>query len=217
VGEDIRDSSPRSVSIDRPALNCPAQPAFRRSRSFRPHTLIKMTPSVRKFALTAHITLSVGLLGAIASFLVLAVAGLTVQSARVVSAAYSAMELIARFSIVPLALSALLSGLIQSLGTSWGMFQHYWVVAKLLLTAFAAAILLVKMSLVEYAASLILEPTIPKSDLRMVGLQLLVHSAGGLLVLLMPMILSVYKPRGKTPYGLRKEHKDQTLVSSQRQ
>ena len=35
-----------------------------------------MAPGLRKFALTAHVTCSVGLLGAIAAFLALAVAGL---------------------------------------------------------------------------------------------------------------------------------------------
>ncbi len=34
-----------------------------------------MTPIVRKFALTAHITFSVGWLGAVAGFLALAIAG----------------------------------------------------------------------------------------------------------------------------------------------
>jgi hypothetical protein len=36
-----------------------------------------MTPRLRKFALTAHVTSSVGWLGAVAAFLALAVAGLT--------------------------------------------------------------------------------------------------------------------------------------------
>lgn len=139
------------------------------------------------------------------------------RRAQSVSAAYWAMESIARFIIVPLAFAALLSGLIQSLGTPWGLVQYYWVVAKLLLTAFATAVLLVKMSLIEYAAALAQAPTIHKSDLHMAGLQLIVHAAGGLVVLVMAMILSVYKPRGRTPYGLRKEQEDQALLPAQRQ
>src|SRR5712691_3948233 len=103
---------------------------------------ITMTPSLRKFTLTAHITSSVGLLGSIAAFLALAVAGLTSQDAQVVRAVYLAMDLTARFVIVPLAFSSLLTGLIQSLGTPWGLFRHYWVLAKLLLTAFATIILM---------------------------------------------------------------------------
>lgn len=65
---------------------------------------------------------SVGLLGAIASFLALAIAGVTSQNAPTVRAAYLAMELTARFVIVPLAFASLLTGLIQSLGTPWGLF-----------------------------------------------------------------------------------------------
>ena len=55
----------------------------------------------------------------------LAVAGLTSQNAQMVRAAYLAMELIARFVIIPLAFASLLTGLIQSLGTPWGLFRHY--------------------------------------------------------------------------------------------
>jgi hypothetical protein len=106
-----------------------------------------MTTGVRKFALTAHVTSSVGLLGSIAAFLALAIAGLTSQDIKMVRAAYLAMELIARFVIVPLAFASLLTGLIQSLGTPWGLFRHYWVVVKLLLTVFATVVLLVKMEL----------------------------------------------------------------------
>src|ERR1700674_5895377 len=101
-----------------------------------------MTPRVRKFALTAHVASSVGLLGSIAAFLALAVAGLTSQDAQMVRAAYPAMELIARFVILPLAFASLLTGAIQSLGTPWGLFWHYWVLVKLLLTVFATSVLL---------------------------------------------------------------------------
>ena len=96
-----------------------------------------MTPRLRKFALTAHVVSSVGWLGAVAAFLALAVAGLTSRDAQVVRAAYLAMDLIARLVIVPAALASLLTGFVQSLGTPWGLFRHYWVLAKLLITVLA--------------------------------------------------------------------------------
>jgi hypothetical protein len=165
-----------------------------------------VTPSLRKFALTAHVTSSIGLLGSIAAFLALAIAGLTSQDEQIVRAAYLAMELISRFVIVPLAFASLLTGLIQSLGTPWGLFRHYWVLAKLLLTVFATAVLLVKMKLIVYAASLAAETVLSRADLRAAGVELGLHAAGGLLVLLVPTVLSVYKPRGLTPYGRRRQH-----------
>jgi len=160
-----------------------------------------MTSGLRKFALTAHVTSSVGLLGSIAAFLALAVAGLIRQDVQTVRAAYPAMELIARFVIVPFAFASLLTGLIQSLGTPWGLFRHWWVLVKLLLTVFATIVLLVQMELISYAARLAAEATLPRADLRAAGIQLVVHAAGGLLVLLVPTVLSVYKPPGMTRYG----------------
>jgi hypothetical protein len=169
-----------------------------------------MTQNQRKFALTAHVISSVGLLGSIAAFLSLAIAGLISQDEQMVRGAYLAMGLIAWFVIVPLALASLLTGLIQSLGTAWGLFRHYWVLVKLLLTAFATAVLLVKMELIDYAARLAQETILPRVDLRTAGMQLVVHAAGGLLVLLIPAVLSVYKPRGLTPYGRRKQGEERT-------
>ncbi len=79
-----------------------------------------MNPRLRKIALTAHVTSSVGWLGAVAVFLALAVAGLTSQNAQTVRTAYLAMELTGRLVLVPLSLASLLTGLVQALGTGWG-------------------------------------------------------------------------------------------------
>jgi len=165
-----------------------------------------MTSGVRNFALSAHIIASVGLLGSIAAFLALAITGLVIEDVQVMGASYLAMAVIARFVIVPLAFASLLSGLIQSLGTPWGLFRHYWVVVKLLLTVFATGVLLVKMELIAYAARLATATTMCCDDLRAAGIQLTVHAAGGLVVLLIPVVLSVYKPPGMTRYGWRKQY-----------
>lgn len=168
-----------------------------------------MTPSLRKFTLSAHIISSVGLLGSIASFLALAIAGLTSVEVPTVRAAYLAMELIAQFVIVPLAFASILTGLVQSLGTPWGLFRHYWVLAKFAITGFATGILLVKMALISHASRLAAETVFSVADLRAAGIELLVHAAAGLMVLLVPAVLSVYKPRGLTPFGKRKQLENQ--------
>lgn len=165
-----------------------------------------MSPGLRKLALTVHVTASVGLLGAIAAFLALSVAGLAGRDPQMVRAAYPAMALIARLVVTPLALAALATGLIQSLGTAWGLFRHYWVLIKLLMTLFATAVLLVKLDLIDQAARLASETILARADLRAVGIQLLVHAAGGLLVLFVPAVLSIYKPQGLTRYGARRQH-----------
>jgi Na+/phosphate symporter len=173
-----------------------------------------MPLKLRKFALTVHVTSSVGLLGSIAAFLALAITGLRTQDTLMLRGAYLAMELIARDIVIPLAFASLLTGLVQSLGTPWGLFRHYWVLVKLLLTVFATVVLLVKMELIGYAARLAAAATLSRADLRAAGTQLAVHAMGGLLVLLVPAVLSVYKPPGLTAYGRRKlqEHRDAVAV-----
>ncbi|RWP04088.1 hypothetical protein [Mesorhizobium sp.] len=165
-----------------------------------------MTPGLRKFALTAHVTSSVGTLGAVAGFLALAVAGLNSEDSQMVRAAYLAMELTAWYVIVPLALASLLTGLVQSLGTPWGLLRHYWVVTKLLLTVLVTIVLLLQMELIGYLADVSAETMLSSADLRVLRMSPVIHAAGGLLVLLVPVVLSLYKPRGLTPYGWRKQH-----------
>ncbi|MEP6956533.1 MAG: hypothetical protein ABI883_06885, partial [Chthoniobacterales bacterium] len=62
--------------------------------------------------------------------------------------------LIGWFVIVPLSIAALLSGLIQSLGTQWGLARYWWILAKLSLTIGAIAILLALMQAVSRMARL---------------------------------------------------------------
>ena len=69
-----------------------------------------MTPTVRKFALTSHVTSSVGWLGAVAGFLALAIAGVASQDSQLVRGAYLAMHLITWFVIVPFRAASLLTG-----------------------------------------------------------------------------------------------------------
>jgi hypothetical protein len=164
-----------------------------------------MAPGLRKFVLTAHVTSSVGWLGAVVAYLALAVAALTLRDAQTVRAAWIAMELTGWFVIVPLALASLLIGLVQSLSTPWGLFRHYWVLLKLLLTVFATIILLLHMPTVSYFAGIAAQT----DNANLAGLRgELIHAGGGLLVLLVTTTLSVYKPRGMTPYGWRKQREE---------
>jgi hypothetical protein len=165
-----------------------------------------MSPGLRKLALTAHVSTSVGWLGAVASFLALAVAGLTSPDAQTVRGAYLAMELTARFVIVPLSFASLLTGLVQSLGTKWGLFRHYWVVAKLLINVFANVVLLIYMPTLNYLADVAREMTVSGDDLG--GLRNpspVLHAGAALLLLIVATVLGVYKPRGMTRYGWRKQ------------
>ena len=70
--------------------------------------------------LTVHITSTLSWLGAIGGFLALAIAGLRSNDLQLVRSTYLAMELIGWYVLVRYA--SLLTGLIMSLGTTWGYF-----------------------------------------------------------------------------------------------
>ncbi|MDP9203706.1 MAG: DUF2269 domain-containing protein, partial [Gemmatimonadota bacterium] len=156
-----------------------------------------MTPRLRKFTLTAHVTSSVGWLGAVAVFLAHAVLGLTSQDAQTVRAVYLVMEPAAWLVLVPLAFASLLTGLVQSLGTTWGLFRHYWVLFKLLINVFATIVLLMYTQTLSYLAGVAAQTTLSSDDLGVLRTpSVVLHSVLALLVLLVATTLAVYKPRG---------------------
>ena len=163
-----------------------------------------MTPSTHKLMLTAHVTASVGWVGALAVFLVHALASLISQDAQMVRAASLAMDLTAWFVILPLSLASFATGIVQALGNAWGLFRHYWILFKLLLTAVATIVLLLKLGSISSLTDLAAGMTLSSTDLVGLRTSLMVHAAGGLLVLLTATALAIYKPSGMTRYGIRK-------------
>lgn len=124
------------------------------------------------------------------------------------------MESVGLFVLVPFSLASLLTGLAQSLGTRWGLFRNYWVLAKLLINLVASLILLMYTqtlaSLAELAST--------SADLEMLrSPSPVLHAVGGLALLLAAAVLSVYKPRGMTRYGWRKQQEQRQAAQTARE
>ena len=163
-----------------------------------------MNSVLRKLLLTTHVVVSLGWLGAAAAVLALGIVGLTTADAGLATAGYRATEVIWRSVIIPFSLAALVTGSIQALGTHWGLFRHYWVLTKLLITSGAVLLLLL------HTGSLL--PTLARAaiDASASGvsgahahggiaprIHLVVAASGTLLLLLTATALSVYKPWGQ--------------------
>lgn len=162
-----------------------------------------MNPSLRKLALTLHVASSVGWLGAAVAYLVVAIVAMSSGDGGRMRASYPTLELVGWSVIVPLSAASLLTGIIQSLGTPWGLFRHYWVVAKLVLTVAGTAVLLGHMPVVGRVAALAERAEVSAADFGTMPTQLVIHAAGGVAVLLATTALSVFKPWGQTPLGHR--------------
>jgi hypothetical protein len=123
------------------------------------------------------------------------------------------MELTGWVVLVPLSLASLLTGLVCSLGSSWGLFRHYWVLFKLVINLVATIILLLYMQTLDYLGDVAAATTLSNGQLR--GLRSpspTLHAAAALLLLLVATTLAIYKPRGMTRYGQRKQDRRRMVL-----
>ena len=168
-----------------------------------------MSPSLRKFALTTHVTSTLGWLGAIVGFLALAIAALTSDDVQLVRGLYLAMQLTGWYVLVPLSVASLTTGLIMSLGTAWGLFRHYWVLVKFVITILAAIILFMYTQTLDQLGAQARDTTLSIDQLR--NPSPVLHSGLAVLALLVNTTLSIYKPKGMTKYGRRKQREQRTV------
>ena len=165
-----------------------------------------MTPAIRKLLLIIHIAASVGWMGSIAAFLGLAIAGFTSHDDTLVRSAYVAMNLVGWWVVVPFGIASLVSGVVQSLGTRWGLFRHYWVLLKFVLTMIAIGLLLLHMTLTTRLAEIAMGSLLPPIHLRGLRLDIMADAAAAIALLMGNTTLSVCKPRGLTRYGRQKQY-----------
>ncbi len=153
-----------------------------------------LPPLWRKATLTVHVASSVGWIGAVGAFLAVALA------AGPSGGTFAALEAIGRFALVPLSVAALLTGIVQALGTVWGLVRHYWVLAKLAITLLAAAVLMIYMPTLTELRRMAESPA--AQDVS--AASPILHASAALAVLLIALGLSVFKPKGPTGLGARR-------------
>lgn len=89
-----------------------------------------LRPRTRKLWLTLHVGFSVGWLGAAMAMLVLAIVGASTSDLDLRHYAYEIMHVFDLAIVIPLVLLSLITGLVVSLGTKWGLVRHWWVLVK---------------------------------------------------------------------------------------
>ena len=170
-----------------------------------------MGPRLRKLVLLMHVVSTVGWIGAVASYLALVVAALTSESTETVRGAFIGMELV-YFALVPLAATALVTGVVQALGSNWGLLRHYWVVVKLVITVVAMTVMVLNLSTVSSHADHVSHA--PGADMHSEAVHQLQHAGVGLLMLLVAATLGLYKPRGMTRLGRRAKRRLGTVQTA---
>lgn len=157
-------------------------------------------PQVRRLLLLIHIVFSLGWIGGVVTYLAVAVSALTASGELGIRSAWIAMEIIGWYALVPLAVGTVVTGVVLSLVTPWGLLRHYWVIISLVLTLFSTIVLILHMPDVSSTAAVARAGV--SADVMQLGSDL-AHPAIGLVVLLVVAVLNTWKPRGLTRRGQR--------------
>jgi uncharacterized membrane protein len=159
---------------------------------------------VYRLLLATHIVVSVGWLGVTVAKLALGITAATTGDPDSSRALYlSAGVVDAVFP--PAAIGTVLTGVLLSLGTKWGLLQHYWVTTKLVLTVgvIATGVFLVDgmigQSIATQSGQAADAGTILGFALAPASLVSL--SVAHVLMLGAATAISVYKPWGKTRFS----------------
>ncbi|GAA4018357.1 hypothetical protein GCM10022247_47340 [Allokutzneria multivorans] len=158
-------------------------------------------PRARKLALLVHVLFGVAWIGFEVMVLILAITGVTTENPRVLHAAYVVLGEFGPALYAPFSFGTLVSGIVLSVGTHWGLVKHYWVVAKLAISV--ATLLggnLVIAGLMRDAGERVLGADIDTLDASAVGSiqnSLLMNAIVVITLLVFATVLSYYKPWGK--------------------
>ena len=137
----------------------------------------------RNAVLTAHVVVSVGLLGDSAGFLAVAVRRATSDDPAFVEAAHDLLDTFALVFGIPLSFLALFTGIALGVGTPWGLFRYPWVVAKLVLIVRVIAV-----------GALVLSPELDDDAATADSTPLVVGAAYDVAALTAATALAVFKP-----------------------
>jgi hypothetical protein len=170
--------------------------------------MTRMPRRLRKLVLTVHVVVSVGWIGIEAGLLALGLTGLYTRDPEVLRAAYLAIGIFGGIFLVPVSMSTLVTGVLLSVGTHWGLIRHYWVLVKFVLTVVlvAGGILVLNQKLQEAAVKVSEVPlsTLTSADVGALQFQIIASVSVALLLLITATALSAYEPWGRKWFGRRK-------------
>jgi hypothetical protein len=167
--------------------------------------LPRLSRKGRKALVCLHVAVSVSWLGITLCLLALALTAMATDDADTVRAAYRAMKVIGDTLVLPVSLTALLSGLWLALATSWRLFTWRWVTVKFWLTlaAAGASIFALRTRLDEAAHVAAVHPvgTVAAMHLGFLRYNMVIIPSVATCVYLANVVISVAKPWGRRKAG----------------
>ena len=159
---------------------------------------VRMQPlprRVRQIWTILHVVSSVGWLGVELAALALCLTGMATDDPATLRAVFTAASVLADTMLLPASILVVLTGLVLSLGTKWGLARYYWVFVKLIigLLLFVASTFTLNDGL-QTAADLTAEgqPLSGGDGVSLAGMMAVIGLLG-----LTAAVLSIIKPWGR--------------------
>jgi hypothetical protein len=108
--------------------------------------LTKLNGRPRKWLLILHLLFSAIMLGGAVAFLIMSITAANTSDEGVLKACYTSMHVLAKTSVKASTIGALVSGILLSVLTHWGLFKYYWIIAKEALTVLSLVLGLIGMN-----------------------------------------------------------------------
>lgn len=161
----------------------------------------RLSPPARKVWLTLHVGISVGWLGLSLGMATLALTGLLAETHAVRHGAYELFHIFDLTIVIPSVVLSIITGLVVSLGTPWGLLKHWWV-----LTKFAISLSIPTTAAFEsrWVTELVARTKDPAAEPGALGGWLAAVAICFVVLLWVATTLSIIKPWGRTRWG-RKE------------
>ncbi|TDQ39805.1 hypothetical protein [Aureibacillus halotolerans] len=94
----------------------------------------KLAITPKRWLLTLHLLFAGILLGVSVTFLVLSITAATTNDQSVLLASYTSMHTLATSAVRASTIGTVVTGILLSIWTKWGLFTFYWIIAKEILT-----------------------------------------------------------------------------------
>ena len=166
----------------------------------------KLNLTQRRWLLILHLLFAAIMFGVAIVFLILSITAANTNDAGVLKACYTSMHVLAKTSVRASTIGTVVTGILLSVLTQWGLFKYYWIIVKegltllsILLGPFAMYTLTLKAVTLTSKGGMntLLNPSFTVNQWQLwIGIILQIISLGAMFV------ISVFKP-----WGQRKQRK----------
>lgn len=102
--------------------------------------MLKLSVTQRRWLLSFHLIFVAILLGVSVAFIILSIVAGTTNDVGILKACYLSMHILAETSIRASTIGTVVTGILLSLLTSWGLFKYWWILVKEILTIFSIVV-----------------------------------------------------------------------------